>query len=169
MPLILESNKDNILEFQHAGGSVALYYSDPTTKQRIAYSNRIVKRKGNKIKNELAATRLAGGNAICTGMREGDFAIPAANEAGFKLISSNPESPDYRKDWKKLLHEYQGDYLMLLGAHVFEGASIEGDVVQGEEMDSLDEDEDDDEGEAEQTSTHDTPAGLPDLDDELGK
>ncbi len=141
MPLILASSEDNILEFQHAGGSVALYYKDPTTEQRIAYSNRIVKRKGNKIKNELAATRLAGGNTICTGMREGDFAIPADNEAGYKLISSDPKSKDFREDWKKLLHKHQGDYLMLLGAHVFEGTTVEGGVVaDAEEKDSLDED-----------------------------
>ena len=163
MPLILESSKDNTLEIQHDGGSVVLLYTDPTTDQRVSYSNRIVKRKGNKIKHELAATRLAGGFAVCAGMREGDFAVPANNEAGFKLISSDPKSQDFNKDWKKLLHKYQGDYLMLLGAHVFEGASIEGDVLQeSDDIDSLDDD----------IEQPDTPSVIEEdssADDDLGK
>ncbi len=137
MPLILESNSDNKLEFEYEGGSAVLYWADPTTKQRIDYSNRLIKRQGRKITNDLAATRLAGGLAICTGMREGDFAIPAKNKAGFELISSDPKSKNYRKDWKELLQQYQSDYLMLLGAHAFENTSIGGLTFDDDETDSL--------------------------------
>ena len=164
MPLILETCKDNSLEFKHADGSATLFYKDPSTNQRIDYSNRMIKRKGNKIKNEIAATRLAGGYAICTGLGEGDFAIPANNEQGFKLISSDPKSEYFTKDWKRLLHKYQSNYLMLLGAHVFESATIEGDLLDDEdEIDSLDDKPD--QSEKPPVLAEDIPS----LDDELGK
>ena len=144
MPLILEKSDRNELKFDYEGGSVVLYYSDPTTKQRIAYSNSVTRRKGRKIINDLAATRLAGGKAICTGIREGDLAVPADNEKGYSLISSDPQSPDYRKDWKELLVKHQADFLMLLGAHAFENTSVAGDMEFGDSgLELLDGDEED--------------------------
>lgn len=162
-PKILESCNNNKLEFLDGDEIRTLYYADPTTDQRLAYSNRMVKRKGNKIKHDLNGTRLAGGFAVCTGMGEGDFALPANNEQGYQLISSDPKSKDYKKDWKKLLYKHQADYLMILGAHAFEKATVDsGSVQEEDEIDSLDGDIEDQEQEP---ALEDNPPG----DAELGK
>lgn len=160
MPVILESSDRNELEFKNGEKILAvLYYKDPSPTQQVAYSNRVVSRKGRKVKMDQTGTRLAGGKAVCTGMREGDFAVPAKNKKGYVLISSDPKSKDYRKDWKDLLYKHQAKYLILLGQHAFEGDVTIGDDV---ELDSGDSALDDDQSEI-------TPEKGEGEQDELGK
>lgn len=139
MPLLLESCTDNELEFRYGEAddeTLVMYYKDPTTSQRIAYSNALVKHSGGKIKMNLAHTRLRGGLALITGIREGDLALPDGR-GGHKLVSSDPSSTDYRKDWKELIKQYRADMLILLGAHVFEQSAITGEKRADEFIDSL--------------------------------
>jgi hypothetical protein len=123
MPKILKSVEKS-LTFEDQDGSYVLYYRSPTTAERVEYSNSIVRRVGGKIVTDMASARVSGGLSICTGVRDGDFAIPASNKDGYKLISSDPKSKAYSEDWKALLEQYCADFLMLLGAKVFEGTTV---------------------------------------------
>jgi len=138
-PLVLEICNDNKLVLEHvkSGRSITLYYRDPTTEEQIAFSNSIVKRENRTIKFDQAGVRLRGGLKVCTGIEDGELAI-SDGKGGQIPVSSDPDSPDYRKDWKKILKQYLPDIMMLLGAHVFESTAITSDSRTESDRDPLD-------------------------------
>jgi hypothetical protein len=98
-----------------SGGKVVLYYRLPSTRERIAFQKGCYKEKNGKLVNQTVAARAAYGELILTGVRDGDFVF------GDTPISSDPTSPNYRKEWKELVSATAGDLLITLGMHVFEG------------------------------------------------
>ncbi len=106
------------------GGDVDLFYRMPTTKERTAYSSSLVKRKGNKIINKTGETRIRFGLDILTGVQDGYFSY------GGQPVSSDPNSPDYREDWKDLVEKTASDLISALSVTVFEGVRPAGGDVE---------------------------------------
>jgi hypothetical protein len=104
-----------------SGRIIVLYFRVPTTRERIQYSKSLFQRKGNKITYAYAEARQKWGREILTGFEEGAFGVVK----GDKEIpySSNPESKNYREDWKNLVCEFASDLVEILATHVFEGST----------------------------------------------
>ena len=119
MARILGAGKNTLrINDNIGGGEIELYYRNPTTAERVAYSNESVSRSGRKVKMSVGDTRAKYGPKILTGIREGDFV-----DAEGRPIASDEESPNYRPDWKDLISEHAGDLVQLLAASVFEAAA----------------------------------------------
>jgi hypothetical protein len=99
-----------------SGSTLELYYRTPKTSEMAAYQAKFIKRQGKKVLINSFETRLEFGLKIITGFREGDFGVDG------KPISSDPSSPNYREDWKRLLKENAADVVTVLAFTVFEGA-----------------------------------------------
>lgn len=127
----LKSNK-NILTISDAisGSKIEIYYRIPTASEIQAYMSRLIQRKGNKIKMNIADARLEFGLRILEGFRDGDFGIDG------KPISSNPASEYYVDNWKELLKESAPDIIMLLAQTVFEGSRVAKEIEELEFEDS---------------------------------
>jgi hypothetical protein len=131
--LDLTKSTRNLLEIRHAasGTVVGLFYRTPTTQERVGYSKGHTKRVGNKMVDSSFENRLKYARKICTGIREGDFGYEG------RPVSSDPESADYREDWKALLEEMAADLLTVLAIIIFEGTfrnvDIEGDEEESPE------------------------------------
>ncbi len=134
--LLLAREHNNELTIRHArsGETVTLLYRDPTTEEVLKYHNSTTRRKGKRILSDIPANRLRGGLLVLTGIAEGQLGKPDG-KGGILPVSSNPESAAYDEDWKTLVKKHLAPELMLLGIHVFEASSIEGE-------DDPDEDED---------------------------
>ena len=162
--IIIGDGNNKKLEFEDQNGnSAGLYYREPTPEERISYSNGLVKAKGRKIKFDTAGVRMRAGRRVCTGMVEGDWAIKVSEEENPKkyvLISSDPKSPHYRKDWKDLLWRHHGGYLMLLGQTAFEDVTVDGGIEDEEDNDDLFDDD---------LFEEDSPLSLVTEEDERGK
>jgi hypothetical protein len=104
-----------------SGGQITLYYRLPTTAERLKYSQSLFQRKGNKIKYTYAEARQEWGKQILLGFEKGAFGV--MKDGKKTSYSSDPESKDYREDWKELVCEFASDLIEVLAAHVFEGAS----------------------------------------------
>ncbi|MFA6290231.1 MAG: hypothetical protein WC637_00540 [Victivallales bacterium] len=118
MPRIL-SNEPCKVTFQDniAGGNITLEYTLPSAEDRIKYSNSMISRKGRKVEAVYGETRMKYGEKILSGIKDGDF----LKNDGTKL-SSNPESPAYNADWKKMIVDFAPDVIAMLAMHVFENA-----------------------------------------------
>jgi hypothetical protein len=114
-----------------SGDKIALFYRMPTTQERINYKASLVKIKGNKIsKTQATITRMAYGEKIITGFQESKENEAGTLEGGFTCIdpadgkekpfASDPESPNYRKDWMELIKSTSSDIFDYLAYHVFE-------------------------------------------------
>lgn len=99
--------KDNL-----SGGEVVLYYRLPTTKERLAYSNKAMHRTGAKIVFRTSEARQEFGLAILTGFREGDF-VHEVDGVAAPLTTADP-------DWKNKIMAGAGDMVELLAMHVFD-------------------------------------------------
>jgi hypothetical protein len=141
-----QSNKNELKILDSISGSeIVLYYRLPTTRERIAFNKSCFKEKGGKLINHTVAARAAGGEMVLAGIRDGDFVY------GGTPLSSDPNSPNYREDWKALVKETAGDLLIALGMTVFEGN------VQSHLLKAL----------AEANPDEKTPAAAPELDDDF--
>ena len=110
-----------VISDARSGTEIELYYRNPTTQEEVEYQSKLYKRKGNKlILNPKVKVDL--GLAILTGFREGDFGV-----AG-RPISSDPESPNYREDWKDLLGRMASDIVSTFATVVYEGARVASDT-----------------------------------------
>lgn len=108
---------------------IELTYRTPTTQEMVQYQARQVHRVGGKVVLKPFETRLEFGLKIVTAIRDGDFGYDG------KPISCNPQSADYRENWKELLKESAADIVTMLALTVFEGARLDtGDIrLEGEE------------------------------------
>lgn len=122
---------ENLLKINDAvsGTKIELAYRMPTTQEMVQYQARQVKREGGKVILKPFETRLKFGLEILTGIRDGDFGYNG------KPVSCNPQSADYKENWKEMLKESAADIITTLAVTVFEGARLDtGDIrIEGEE------------------------------------
>lgn len=114
-----------VINDARSGSEIELYYRNPTTQEEVEYQSKLFKRQGKKMLINAFSTRLEMGLKILTGFREGDFGIEG------KPISSDPQSQNYKENWKELLKENAADIITAFSFAVFEGARID----TGTEMD----------------------------------
>jgi hypothetical protein len=123
MPRIL-SNEPCSVTFDDniAGGKIKVLYRQPTTEERIKYTNSQIERHGRKVDSILGNTRMKFGKKIFVGITDGDFV-----KADGKPLSSDPKSKDYDETWKTIVETYAPDVISMLAIHVFENALSLGD------------------------------------------
>ena len=116
-----------------SGCTLRLSYRMPTTSERVAYQNKAIRRRGNKIEVRSAEARLEAGLGILAGIREGDFERKDAT-GQYVSLSCDPNSPHYDANWKKIVGKYAPDVVEALAGRVFDGGvSIED--AEGDEAD----------------------------------
>lgn len=119
MPRLLNDKPCEVTFFDRISESkITLSYRLPTTEERIAYTNALFTRRGNKIENNTGAARLRSGSAILLGFRDGAF------ETDKGPLSSDPRSPHFDPDWKKTVRQYAPDVIEMLATHAFESSLI---------------------------------------------
>lgn len=101
-----------------SGVEVGLYRRSPTTKERLDYQVATIQTKKNKFGFDNAA-RLKFGLALVTGIRDGDLGFEG------QPLSSDPQSPHFRADWKAILRDHRADLLMGVAMDAFEAARID--------------------------------------------
>jgi hypothetical protein len=101
------------------GDKIGIFYSTPTSPQFKAYRQAVVKRKGDKVVMDTWNPAVKFGLEIITGFDDGSFGYDGSP------ISSNPESPQYREDWKDLLAETAPDIIALVANVAFDGVKID--------------------------------------------
>lgn len=102
--------KDNL-----GGGEIVIYYRQPTTIERVEYTNQGFRRVAGELVVNKGETRMDYGLRIITGFKFGDF----VDEKG-KAFASEPGHKNYRADWKDLLMDGGSDLVDLLAARVFD-------------------------------------------------
>ena len=109
----------------HAASQVEIpfFYREPTTKERLAYSNSILNKTGRRVFIDSATARLRGGLTVVTGVADG--ILGREDDGEVRAVSTIPGTEDYYPQWKDLVRDHLGQELMLLGAMVFEGSSIQ--------------------------------------------
>ena len=112
-----DNNKLRIADTR-SGSEIMLFYRNPTTDEEVSYRDGLFTLQGKKTVYKPYESRLALGQKIVTGFREGDFSVDG------KPLSSDPTSPSYYADWKQLLVDTASDLLMALATAVFEGALL---------------------------------------------
>jgi hypothetical protein len=110
----------NEMRFQDnlSGTEIVLLYRMPSTKERVAYTNKAYQRKGNKMINRSAETRMKYGLEILGGFREGDF--ERKQGADWKPISSDSASDIFFPEWKEHVKKYASDLVEHLALRVFD-------------------------------------------------
>lgn len=131
------SKKPNTLKLYDnvSNSSHHQYYRTPTAKEVADYTNGMTKRVKNRIVNCTGECRQKNGRKILKGFRTGDFGIEENGKV--VVVSSDPEHPKYRSDWKELYCKYCADLVERLAIHVFEGSA---DLDDGVEMTGEDSD-----------------------------
>ena len=117
----LKQSDQNTLIIKDAisGTDIELYYRLPLTSERVAYQNKLVSRKNGKIQIHAIEARIEFGLKILTGFREGDFGFDG------KPISANPQSQNYKENWKELIKATAADIVNAFAFVIFEGASLQ--------------------------------------------
>jgi hypothetical protein len=110
------------------GDEVGVYFRQANTKEMHGYQNEAVQRKRNNVKFRSSEAQLKYGHKVMTGIRDGDCGAPNV-EGKMVPISSDPQSPDYRENWRELLEQYAPNIIIALGAYVFGGT----EALEGEE------------------------------------
>lgn len=133
MPRRLSKTETNELSlYDHISGSdIVLTYRMPTTQEREGYANASVKRTRKGMKFQVVQARQEFGLKILAGIREGDFEVEDG-KGGWTPLSSDPESPNYREDWKAVVGELAPDLVQALAGHVFDAsAEVMGEEAEG--------------------------------------
>lgn len=99
----------NVLEINDrlVGDTLEFYYRMPTNAERTQWDNLVTVRKGSKvvIKKDYQLLQAKFGAKLLTGFKKGILA-----KAG-KAIASDPNDPDYYKDWLTLIYNARPDWL----------------------------------------------------------
>ena len=96
------------------GTEIVLFHRAVTSRDRVRHMTRKYQRQGNKLINRHHTASIESALDVLTGIREGDFFH------GDDPVSSDPESKNFRQDWKELIESMAGDLLFILGADLFE-------------------------------------------------
>jgi len=129
MPFIFTDQPNKLKLNDHlSNSSIELFYRTPSAKEQASYVNGMTRRERNKLVNCTGEQRQKMGAEILTGFREGDFEKP-----GGVVISSDPASPNFDKEWKQLVCKYAPHLVEALAIHAFEQtASVdEGEDLEG--------------------------------------
>jgi len=116
--------RDNI-----SNSELEVYYRQPTTEERAAFSNESIQRTRNKLLFRTAQARQKFGLKILSGIREGDFIIKKGGK-DVPLVSDK-KSPNHDPNWKELMMKYAADIVEVLAAHVFEASAEALDEDEG--------------------------------------
>lgn len=128
MPLRLSNERNELRVFDNISGSeLVLFYRMPTTRETVAYTNALVRRERNRMVIRQGETRMKYGKRILTGIRDGDFEVPAAD--GYVPMSSTPGSAHYLPEWKEKIEEHASYLIEHLAVHVFERPSVDDDEL----------------------------------------
>ena len=120
------------------GVDITVYHRDPEPEEIHAYNNEAIRRKGNKVEFRQSKAQVKYGAKILVGIKEGDFGIKMKKSDKIPtIVSSNPDSPYYRKDWKRLFVKKVHLAVMALGAAIFGGT----EAIDGTSEVSSDDDE----------------------------
>lgn len=125
------------------GVEVGVYHREPTTEEIHQYNNEAVRRKGQNVKVRYSKAQFKFGAKILKGIVEGDFGVPGP-DGNLVAVSSDPDSPNHRQDWKALLLKRAPAVVITLGAAIFGGTEA---VDEAEDLDEDDKDDDEDDGE----------------------
>jgi len=127
MPRELSDKPCEVTFFDRISESkMTFYYDLPATEDRVAYTNSLAIRRGNKIESNVGTARLKYGAKILRGFKEGAF------KKDGKLIASDPKSANYDPAWKTFVRQYAPDCIEMLAMHVFE-TSLMNDTPDEEE------------------------------------
>jgi hypothetical protein len=95
---------------------VELQYFLPTNTKRVEYANRLQELMTDKnVLILFPETRVNYGKELLAGIPEDYFATPDG-----KKLSSDPNSEDYRGDWKEIVFKFAPELLAALAERVFE-------------------------------------------------
>lgn len=124
----LEVSEKNelVIDDTISGSKITLFYRQPETEERVRYQQNLWERKGKKVLVN-AEMRLGMGLKIMTGFKDGDFGYAK------KPISCDPNSPNYRADWKELIKKTSADIAIALAVAVFEGIGTSTETEDEEE------------------------------------
>ena len=119
---------DKIPETFKVGLDEYLFYRrEPTTEERISFMSESVKKINGKVISNyenLFKFKFDFGLALLTGFADlNDSQEPQFLFNG-KMISSDPESPEYYKDWKQIISKFFVKEIIFLSVKVFEGIEI---------------------------------------------
>jgi hypothetical protein len=133
MPRELKRTDRNqlILDDAISGGKIVLFYRFPETSERVAFQAAAYKRDGDTLIDSSDQAIIDSAIVVLTAIRDGDFTYDG------KKISSDPQSEDYREDWKECVAETGADLLTVLGRVVFMGVTAKNatlKMVKGEEV-----------------------------------
>lgn len=102
------------------GVEVGVFHREPTTEEIHRYNNEAIIRKGQNVKFRQTQAQFKFGAKILKGIVEGDFGAPGP-DGKLVPVSSNPESPDFREDWKQLVLKRAPAVVITLGSAIFGG------------------------------------------------
>ena len=130
------------------GVEVGVYHREPTTEEIHRYNNEAIRRKGQKMTFRQTEAQYKFGAKILKGLVEGAFGVPGP-DGKLTPVSSDPESPDYKENWKQLVLKRAPAVVITLGAAIFGGTEAidEAEDVDGEDEDKDIDGEDEDKGE----------------------
>lgn len=119
---------DNELTLRDAksGGECTFLYRDLETDDIVEYRSRAYKKANGKVKVNITQAQIIMALKVITGFKEGFFALKD------KAISSDPESPEFYKEWKLLLKRKAPDLLVVFATAIFEGNAIKGNTADFE-------------------------------------
>ena len=103
-----QTDKNELLIFDNMSGSkLLLYYSTPTTKDRLQYNSEVIQAL-TETRDPIAAQEIQIKHALkfISGFGKDCFALDG------KPISANKEDPNYYPGWKGLLEETAADILL---------------------------------------------------------
>lgn len=119
----LKRSTANVLTVTADGEAFDLYYRQPTTSEVIAYNRDLYE---FTIEGRVASTPrmnyhvlIRSALDVITGWSEGAFGVDG------QPISADPQSPQYRADWKALLEDTESRILIGVATQVFGGALVE--------------------------------------------
>ena len=119
-----------------SGDEHEFYFRTPTIAEREAYKKSAIKRKGKKIiVEDMVKHRVKFASKILTGFKKGTLATREG------LFASDPQDPDYRKDWKSLIADMAPELLEAVALVAFEGTTALDEGIELEGIESADDDE----------------------------
>ncbi len=99
---------------------ITVLYKTPTAQEQQAWSADLFVRENEEVKDNEVNACLKFGAEIMVGISDGSLGIPKSN-GKVKPISSDPDSKDFDKDWKKYLLEFAPGFVATFGSYVFRG------------------------------------------------
>ena len=116
----LSSVREGCLELRVGEASVVLRYRRPTAEEML--QSLAMKVPGPDSKNpalDLLRGNLELGSACLLGVGPGDLMVDEGGSADPpRAIGSDPDSPEYRADWKEEVRQFFPTLLVALGQHL---------------------------------------------------